>query len=510
MEFNDQPGCFSTLGKLLHRRRSSRTDWKSVGGGNTVVYHEPAGVRNVVEGVVKHNHISCGAGAEWILDPEGPPSYTSPDYLVSDAKYPLLDADIVKTIETTLDRLDTPLRDLSLKIHSYPELAFEEKYAHKIMTDFMEEHGFKVTRHYAGLRTAWHAEFTVGKGGRVLGVNSEMDALPGIGHACGHNLIAICGLGIAIAVKTALVAHSVAGKVIILGTPAEEGGGGKIVLLKKDAYREMDVCLMAHPAAGALNSSSNGITGAAQSMFIEFTGRTAHAAAAPWEGKNALDAAVVAYSAISALRQQIKPDHRIHGVVEGSNWTANTIPDNARLTYIVRAPNKAELTELAERVVGCFQGAAASSGCKVKVELAPAYLDLRQNSALAREFSINAISRYNMTINEIGSAASTDFVSMSLHFSQVHPFNIILLFTQGNVSYEIPSLHPLYAIPTSPNGGNHTAAFTRSAHTREAHAATMNVTRGLALTGFRVLFDTSFFKEVKGAFELDKTVRGAT
>ncbi|KAG5638558.1 hypothetical protein H0H81_011904 [Sphagnurus paluster] len=108
----------------------------------------------------------------------------------------------------------------------------------------MEEQGFTVTRHYAGLDTAWRAEYTVGTGGRVLGVNSEMDALPGIGHACGHNLIAICGLGIAVGVKEALVAHSVPGKVVLLGTPAEEGGGGKIILLKKDAYKEMDACLM--------------------------------------------------------------------------------------------------------------------------------------------------------------------------------------------------------------------------------------------------------------------------
>ncbi|KAG5641428.1 hypothetical protein DXG03_005244 [Asterophora parasitica] len=460
---NAQVSCFTSLNfrKLFHRRTSSKAE------------SQTSRITVVRDQVAKHNHILCGAGEEWIFEPDGLPSYSAVSHH-HDEKTSPLDANVVATIEDKLDELDATLRELSKKLHDNPELAFNETYAAKILTDFMKEHGFRVELGYGGMGTGWRAEYTVGKGGRVLGVNSEMDALPGIGHACGHNLIAIVGLGIAVAVKEALVAHNVPGKIVILGTPAEEGGGGKIILLKKNAYKEMDACLMAHPAGGALNSSSNGVTGAAQAMFVEFHGTTAHAAAAPWEGRNALDAAVVAYSSISALRQQIKPDHRIHGIIEGSNWTANTIPDYAKLTYIVRAPNKAELEQLAKRVVSCFHGAASSSGCVVRVEMIPPYLDLRQNAGLAREFSSNIISRYGMSVNETNSAASTDF---------------------GNVSYELPSLHPLFAIPTQPNGGNHTAKFTESASTPEAHVATLNVTKGLALTGFRVISDDKFFKE---------------
>ncbi|KAH0582564.1 hypothetical protein H2248_010500 [Termitomyces sp. 'cryptogamus'] len=354
------------------------------------------------------------SGGDWILIPGRPPSYSAPpEYVSNDLKSRALDPEVVRTVESELDELDTQLRELSLKIHSHPELGFQEKYAHDVMTAFLEKHGFEVTRHYAGLKTAWRAEYSVGHGGRVLGVNSEMDALPGIGHACGHNLIAMSGVGIAVAVKTALVAHDIAGKIVILGTPAEEGGGGKVILLKRGAYKDMDVCLMSHPAPGEAHSAADGSTNAAQSMFVQYTGKTAHAAGSPWEGINALDAAVSAYNSISSLRQQLKPDLRVHGIIQGSNWTPNVIPDNARLDYIARASNKTDLVDLVERIKRCFHAAALATGCDVNIEMNHAYLDLRQNPVLAREFGDTIVERYDMTMNHLGSSASTDFVHSS-------------------------------------------------------------------------------------------------
>ncbi|RDB15781.1 Peptidase M20 domain-containing protein 2 [Hypsizygus marmoreus] len=486
---NIQAGCFSglSLRNLLHRRCQSVSSSKEP-------FRTPAESKDIPRSVVggvdlelKHHsnhHGACfGAQEDWILEPDTPPSYSASSfYEVEDVKDAGLSADIIQTIEKKVDELNPELRELSQEMLGHPELAFEEYFAHDILVNFMAKHGFQVTRNYAGLETAWRAEYSVGTGGRVLGVNSEMDALPGIGHACGHNLIAISGCGIAVAIKAALVAHCIPGKVIILGTPPEESVGGKIILLEKGAYKEMDVCLMSHPSAGAIGSVSNGTTTSSQTMYVDFTGKAAHAAAAPWEGKNALDAAVISYSAISALRQQLKPDVRVHGIIEGKNWRANTIPDNSRLTYIVRSPSKVEMMEVASRVTGCFEAAASATGCTVKIAMMSPYFDLVQNSVLGREFAKNARCRYDMTTHMAGSGASTDF---------------------GNVSYEIPSLHPLYAIPTEPNGGNHTPAFARSAATQEAHDATMKVTKGLALTGFRVLHDAAFFTEVKTAFEND-------
>ncbi|KAH0836700.1 hypothetical protein J3R83DRAFT_8423 [Lanmaoa asiatica] len=339
------------------------------------------------------------------LDP--PPTYfgTLPRL---DAKY-----DFMTTIVTTIDTIDSALRSLSLSIHDHPELMFEEHYAHDTLTDFMESHGFVVTRHYLGLHTAWRAEFTHGKGGRTIGVNSEMDALPLIGHGCGHNLIAVSGVGVAIAIKSALLAHNVTGKVVLLGTPGEEGGGGKITLLERGGYHGMHACLMCHPSAGPPNSLSTGSCLAMQPIDVEFFGHSAHAGNAPWEGANALDAAFLAYSNISVLRQQIKPDHRVTGVIQGCKGGANVIPDYAQMHWILRAPDCGQLQRLRERVEACFKGAVTATGCRLKITGGKPYYDLRQNSVLGRYFSHTMSSCFEMNAQQIPFGASTDFGNVS-------------------------------------------------------------------------------------------------
>ncbi|KAJ7577107.1 hypothetical protein C8J56DRAFT_380072 [Mycena floridula] len=391
-----------------------------------------------------------------------------------------IDVALVKIIDECLDKFDPQLRDLSLQIHGHPELMFQERFAHEILTTFMSDNGFKVTRQYMGLETAWKAEFTHGKGGQVVGINSEMDALEGLGHACGHNLIAVSGCGIALAIKAALEAHNISGKIILLGTPAEEGGGGKLLLLERGAYTEMDVCIMCHPSPGTTHSASIGPTVAMQSFEVEYFGHTAHAGSAPWEGTNALDAAFLAYSSISVLRQQIKPDHRVHGTIQGKNWTPNVIPDYANMKWLIRAPSYAELETFGLRIKNCFEAAALASSCRMKLTLGCAYRDMCQNSVLAQEFSKASAKHYGLKVYSTGTTASTDF---------------------GNVSYALPALHPAFAIPTSPNGGNHTVAFATSAATKEAHDAAMTTSKGLALTGLRVLSDDAFFHRVKADFE---------
>ncbi|KAG5654312.1 hypothetical protein H0H81_004731 [Sphagnurus paluster] len=450
----------------------------------------------------KPSQSSCGCKPEnWKMKSDIPSSSTPS----KDFENSILDAAVVKTIEAKLDEINPELRELSLKIHGKPELGWEETYAHEEMTDFMEKYGFTVSRRYAGMNTAWRAEFVSGTGGRVLGINSEMDALPGIGHACGHNLIGICGIGIAVAVQAAMIQHKVSGKIVLLGTPAEENGGGKIKLIENGDFKEMDVCVMAHPSSGEVASVSDGAMNALQSMVIKFGGHGAHSAAAPWQGKNALDAAVLAYNSVSMLRQQIKPECRIHGIMKGENWTANTIPDNAELLYIVRATSKPDLEDLSRRVEACFHAAAAATGCNMKITLNPQYLDVVQNSALAKDFADNCVARYGMTSNHIGTSASTDFVSI---FTQIFFEVIANPSSQGNVSYAVPALHPLYGIPTVPNGGNHTPLFTAAAATQVAHDITMKVTKGLSLTSYRVLTDEDFLAEVKSAYKVQMKAQG--
>ncbi|KAF9454268.1 amidohydrolase [Macrolepiota fuliginosa MF-IS2] len=397
----------------------------------------------------------------------------------------LLTTDVLKTIEQTVDTLDSSLRNLSLSIHGHPELMFQEKYAHDLLTSFMEGNGFRVTRHYLGLETAWRAEFQHLKGGRTIGINSEMDALQGMGHACGHNLIAVSGVGVALALKAALQTHNIPGKVVLLGTPAEEGGGGKVIMLERGGYKGMDACIMCHPGAGRVNSASIGSTTAMQAIEVEFFGQSAHAGAAPWEGTNAQDAAFLAYSNISVLRQQMKPDHRVHGVIQGTNWVPNIIPDYAQMRWYVRAPTSKELLAFVERVKKCFEAAALATSCTVKLHVETPYFDLHQNEVLAHDFVSIVGSRYGMSSSVDGTSASTDF---------------------GNVTYELPAFHPMFTIPTKPHGGNHTPAFAEAAASKQAHEATMLVTKALALTGFRVVADTGFFAKVKGAFDAWKNL----
>ncbi|KAF8306775.1 hypothetical protein DL93DRAFT_2172001 [Clavulina sp. PMI_390] len=379
----------------------------------------------------------------------------------------------LKAIETSIDSLDAELRELSLDIHDHPELGFQEKHAHDVLTKFMSDHGFSVTPHYLGLETAWRATWSQGSGGRTIGFNSEMDALPGIGHACGHNLIAIGGVAGALGVKAALEKTGTPGTVILLGTPAEEGGYGKVHLIERGAYKPMHACLMMHPAPGPKHSFGTGPSRAIQ---------IAHASAAPWEAKNALDAAVLAYSSISVLRQQIKPDHRTHGIIEGKDWAPNVIPDYARLWWIVRAPTAAEVVILGERVTKCFEAAAVATGTEIKITSPKVFgFDLRQNRALAEDFG-EVMSRYGMSDLKYEGAVggSTDF---------------------GNVTYELPSLHPAFAIPTVPNGGNHTAAFTNAARNPRAHAITLVMAKGLATSGLRIITDDAFYAKVKKTYD---------
>jgi amidohydrolase len=397
--------------------------------------------------------------------------------------------EILDAIDATIDALYDELRSLSLDIHDHPELKFEEKHAHDVLTSFMSKHGFNVTPHYH-LPTAWVATYTHGSGGqRTIGINSEMDALPGIGHACGHNLIAIAGVSVACGIKAAMKKFNIEGKIVLLGTPAEEDGNGKEILLKNGAYEDMDACLMCHPAPGPHSSISLSRSLAKNRSEVEFFGHTAHAALSPWEGQNALDAAVLAYNNVSLLRQQVKPAHRIHGIFQGKDWTPNIIPDYAKMSWEVRGPTVMEANQTLERVQKCFEAASLASGCKVKINNTLVAYDLRQNTALGDELSNIVNNRYGFIDYEYGIAsASTDF---------------------GHVTYDLPALHPGFSIPTIKDGGNHTRAFAEAARTIEAHDACLNISKALAGVGIRVLTDETFVKKVKETFQEDKKRGGS-
>jgi amidohydrolase len=270
------------------------------------------------------------------------------------------------------------------QIWSNPELAYEEYQAHDHICDLfdsLKSNGYAVRRKAYGINTALEVEYTYGSGGRVIAFNAEYDALPGIGHACGHNLIATSSIAAFIAtceaMKVQAESHSVSGFTVrLLGTPAEESGGGKVKLIDAGAYKDIDACLMVHPVPMApgspdLLSMATVVEGgflANDKVKVTFTGKPAHAAAAPWEGINALDAVVSAYVNISMLRQQILPTQKIHGVIVNGGDRPNVIPMSATVDYYIRSPTIKTLKPLTEKVIKCFEAAATATGCKVEFD----------------------------------------------------------------------------------------------------------------------------------------------
>lgn len=232
----------------------------------------------------------------------------------------------------------------------------------------MSDLGYKVTRHAYGLKTSFEVE--AGHGGALITYNAEYDALPGIGHACGHNLIATSSLAAFLATAEALSEEGLEGRVRLLGTPAEEDGGGKIDLIDAGAYRGVDACLMGHPApvSGGLGGVVLMRTMARASVRVTFKGINAHAGNAPWLGKNALDAAVSTYVNLSMLRQQIEPNQRIHAIISNGGERPNIIPHVTEMLIYIRAETDAALQDTCKRFVACCEGAATAAGCKVEFE----------------------------------------------------------------------------------------------------------------------------------------------
>ena len=392
---------------------------------------------------------------------------------------------LLKTAASTaIDSTKKGLRDLSNELWRTPELGFKEYKAHKLLTDFLEKEGFRVERSYTGLETAFKATF--GSGRPNVCVICEYDALPEIGHACGHNLIAEAGVAAGLGVKAAMeeaVRSSDSGSlgtVTIMGTPAEEGGGGKVMLINNGAFEGIDVAMMVHPSPYSCL-----MPGFLAVVFLKvvYRGREAHAAAYPWEGLNALDAAVLAYNSISVLRQQMKPTWRVHSVITEGGVKANIIPSKSVVELMVRSPNREELKGLVKKVSSCLKGAGDAAGVETVItETAPQYDDLVSNTVLAKLFKSNW-SCFGVDAAEYHSGSgSTDM---------------------GNVSYAVPSLHPKFEMGTGE--GIHTREFAASANTNGAHDNTLVVGKVMAHTCIDVLTTEGLLEEIQVAFEKSKS-----
>ncbi|XP_038048321.1 peptidase M20 domain-containing protein 2-like isoform X4 [Patiria miniata] len=371
-------------------------------------------------------------------------------------------ADFMKVAKSKIDASAGELNTISQEIWSHPELNFNEHHAHEVLTDYLEKEGFNVERHFV-LDTAFRATFGSDNAGPNICVICEYDALPEIGHACGHNLIAECGVAAGIGIKAALEASgNKYGKVTVLGTPGEEGGGGKKRLIKANAFVGIAVAMMAHPYR---YNVPRPIALSMTVLVIKFQGKASHAAAAPWDGNNALDAAVTCYQSISNMRQQMKPACRVHGIFTNGGAAPNIIPEQAELTYYLRAVDENELAMLKKKVEACAEGAAIATECKVEMRSSASYANLITSTIL--------VATYEKYVAELGvqwkdepgfGAGSTDF---------------------GNVSYVVPGIHPMYHMTDSAN--NHSREFTADAGAPEAQAPTLIQAKALAMTAIELL-----------------------
>jgi amidohydrolase len=355
---------------------------------------------------------------------------------------------------------------LSHMIHENPELGFQETRAHQWISEFLSGAAFDVDNGIAGLPTAFKA--TSGAGALKLAICAEYDCLPEIGHACGHNLIAAMSVGAGIGISA--IADAANLSVSVIGTPAEEMGGGKLLLLEKGAFRDVHAAMMVHPYPWDV-SEPNII--AAELFDVHYAGRAAHASAFPDQGINAADAQTVAQTAIGLLRQHFRPGDRVHGIITRGGDAPNIIPSQTSARYIIRANNLDELDELRLKVKGCFEAGAIATGAKLTIDqLVKPYAQMRHDSDLAGLYKRNAES-LGRSFQELGDLGERLAISTDM----------------GNVSQEIPSIHPMIGINSLP-AVNHQAEFAAACVTADADQALIDGAIAMAWTAIDIAKDS--------------------
>lgn len=387
---------------------------------------------------------------------------------------------ISSAIIERIDALSDTLLTVSHEIHANPELAFEEHHAARLLADTLEAQQLPTERGVFTLETAFETRLPTRGDGPTVAILAEYDALPGIGHACGHNLIATAALGATLGLQA--VAAELPGHVRLLGTPAEERGGGKELMARAGAFEGVDAAMMIHPAG--VNLTTMPCICVAEVEVI-YHGRSAHASAMPHRGVNALDGLLLAYQAISNLRQHIRDEERIHGIVSEGGQAPNIVPDRAVGNFYVRATSEKTLAALKPRVQACFEAGATGSGSEVEVNWAGVdYLDLNTNWPLANCFQAHgeSIGREFLSPSQLGGAGSTDM---------------------GNVSYRVPSIHPMLA-SAPPNVVIHHPEFARWAGSEMGDAAALDGARTMALTAAEYLLNPTLQSEVQQAFEVSQ------
>ena len=356
-----------------------------------------------------------------------------------------------------IDKNAEVLISVSHEIHDHPEQNYEEVFASELLTRTANGLGVPVELGAFDCATGFSGD--VGTGPTVC-IMSEYDALPEIGHGCGHNIIAAAGLGSAIALAS--IAKDSGGRVRYMGTPAEEGGGGKILMARNGALTGVDLAIMVHPADADL-ATIDAI--ALQQLLVEYSGQESHAAAAPHLGRNALDAAVLGYMAVATLRQHILPTERVHGIFLKSGDKPNIVPSEASSEWYVRSDNVTSLAALKPRVLAALESGAHACGCSVSHEwIGAAYADMVTNNTMGTMYAHNAL-RLGRTVTDPRQGGHRVVGSTDM----------------GNVSHLVPSIHPMIA--SAPTGTSiHTKQFALFARSPMADQAVLDGAKAMAMT----------------------------
>ena len=373
-----------------------------------------------------------------------------------------------------IDSRRRQFESLSLKIHSHPELGFEEHLASTWLTQYLEKAGFLIETGIYKLPTAFKASY--GSGKPAIAILAEYDALPQLGHACGHNLIAVAAISGAIASKPAV--NRFGGSLLVIGTPAEELYGGKIIMAEKGAFDNVDIAMIVHPGVYDTATSE---TLACVSLEVEFLGREAHAAANPEAGINALEAMLQSFNAVNALRQHTKEKVRIHGIITDGGQAANIVPSRSAGSFLVRAVDEAYLKELKQKVLNCFLGAATASGARLKYRWSELqYAPMCNNLTMARLFAKNmrSLGRKMKLANPSQTFGSTD---------------------TGNVSQIVPSIHPFVAIAPSEVSG-HSPEFAAAAASETGMNGMIDAAKALVMTVIDLLSSPETVARVEEEF----------
>jgi amidohydrolase len=370
------------------------------------------------------------------------------------------------------------LVEISDTIHQNPEIAFEEFKASQILADELRKAGFEVEVGVAGMKTAIRAVHPEVSEGPTIAILAEYDALPEIGHACGHNLIGTAALGASLAVGS--IKSEIPGRLVFLGTPAEEDIGGKIAMVDAGVFKDIDAAMMFHPSAGYTMVGRKGL--ALTEVKIEFHGRAAHAAASPEKGVNALDAVIQTFNGINALRQHIQSTARIHGVITHGGVKPNIVPDYAAASFYVRAVEDGYCRELVEKARRCAEGAATATGATLDFTIIePSYMSRRMNRVMGELFvkNLEVIGEPIIPLPEGSGAGSSDI---------------------GNVSHVTPAIHPYISICDSSIAG-HSREFAQAAASERGHEAMISAAKALAMTTIDLMSDSGLMQRVREEFQ---------